>query len=220
MRTGDFLMIVVPAISAVLAIAAFERWKRRRPPALPPKSRPIDGPPSNAFEYYPGMPTGYVGYTDYTAMCCDLNDDLLGRPADEQFLRVGFGEGLVSVLVEHLQDSPQPRTMIPISGATPDDEAIIGWINVVQRHGVDNYGPSTRNLLQGLQSTSRDLLATGPYRLGFWEKRTGEMRESLASTGLTLADLAALTASMAQARRRGAELAAATLASPAGHWRL
>lgn len=128
------------------------------------------------FTYYPGIASGYSGFTDYHAMHSDLNDWLLKEQDDLQYWLAGFGSGFVQAVTRFCREAEptgSTRHLIIDSG---DAKIImsIDWLQRLQLSGVDNGPPSTMNLLHALDGMCRKLEEDGPIRKEYWP-RPGEV---------------------------------------------
>ena len=139
---------------------------------------------SDSFEVFPGRPEGYVGYTDYTAMSVDINDDLAARQPTEQYALLGFGNGFLKEIRNRLADcEDQGRTHFRVIDAAQKYKESIGWLAYLQRSGTDNAGPSTENLHSVIQSLSKDIGSKGPITMKFWDKVHNKQSESPTVSG-------------------------------------
>jgi hypothetical protein len=135
---------------------------------------------SDSFEIFPGRPEGYAGYTDYTAMSVDVNDDLLERQPVEQYALLGFGNGFLEGLRKRLGDGENHRRIIfHVDGASERQRELIGWLAYLHRSGTDNAGPSTENLHSVIGSVSKDIGSKGPITMKFWDKVQSKKSERL-----------------------------------------
>lgn len=175
--------------------------------------RPLSALISCEFNYFPGIPQGYVGYTDYTAMNVVLNDDLIGRIADEQFMLIGFGEGFSATLLERVaREGLANRCTFRLNAASESDMHCVGWLSFMQTKGTDNAPPSTGNLQRVIAKVSKDLAASGPATMKFWHKVHSREVETPKGSETSPDKLNLLLAQLEQAKLRGARLAvAATL---------
>lgn len=144
---------------------------------------------SDSFEFFPGRPEGYVGYTDYTAMSVDVNDDLAARRPAEQYALLGFGNGFLQSIRDRIVDVGDRRVNFRVINASAPCQESIGWLAYLQRSGTDNAGPSTENLHSVIQSVSKDVGSEGPITMTFWNKVHNKQSESLDTSGTSLAML-------------------------------
>jgi hypothetical protein len=139
---------------------------------------------SDSFEIFPGRPEGYVGYTDYTAMSVDVNDDLATRQPAQQYALLGFGNGFLQGVRSRLPDvEGSCRTHFHIIDGSQQYKELIGWLTYLQRSGTDNAGPSTENLHSVIQSVASAVGAKGPITMKFWDKVHKKQSESLDASG-------------------------------------
>jgi hypothetical protein len=139
---------------------------------------------SDSFEVFPGRPEGYAGYTDYTAMSVDVNDDLATRQPAEQYALLGFGNGFLKGIRERLADGEgYGRSHFHVIDAARKYKESIGWLAYLQRSGTDNSGPSTENLHSVIQCLSTVVGSKGPITMKFWDKVHNKQSESLQASG-------------------------------------
>ena len=138
----------------------------------------------DSFEVFPGRPEGYVGYTDYTAMSVDVNDDLATRQPAQQYALLGFGNGFLQGVRSRLPDvEGSYRTHFRIIDASQKYKEMIGWLTYLQRSGTDNAGPSTENLHSVIQSVASAVGSKGPITMKFWDKVHNKQSENLDASG-------------------------------------
>ena len=165
---------------------------------------------TNEFRYFPGKATGYAGYTDYNAMNYEVNDGLIGRTANEQFVLVGFGVGFMDEAIRRVEDSSPPAIVdLHIEHSAERDAECIGWLSYLQTKGTDNAPPSSENLQTILRKVSAEIGQSGPISLKFWDKvRSGE-KESLDRSQTSPEELRDLMKIFQQSKGNGARIAAA-----------
>ncbi|WP_298396520.1 hypothetical protein [Sphingobium sp.] len=135
---------------------------------------------SDAFQIYPGKPEGYAGYTDYTAMSVDVNDDLMARPPLEQYALLGSGNGFLHGIESRLAEGTQtPCNAFRLPNASAWERQFIGWLSYLQKSGTDNAGPSTENLRSVIRSTAATVCENGPVTMGFWDKVHNKKTENV-----------------------------------------
>ena len=184
-------------IVALVLVAIFKRVATSRHPlanrvmAIPQSKWPINlaRAARDSFEVFPGRPEGYVGYTDYTAMSVDVNDDLAARKPSEQYALLGFGNGFLQSIRDRLVDVGDRRVQFHVIDASTKCQEMIGWLAYLQRSGTDNAGPSTENLHSVIQSVSKSVGSEGPITMTFWNKVHSKQSESLDTSGTSLAML-------------------------------
>lgn len=182
-------------------------WKDGRDSARQ-RPRPLSALNSCEFTYCPGIPEGYVGYTDYTAMNVVLNDDLVGRIADEQFMLIGFGVGFSAAILERVaREGLSNRSTFRLKAASESDMHCVGWLSFMQKKGTDNAPPSTENLQRVIAKVSKDLAASGPTTMKFWHKFHSREVETLERSETSPDRLNLFLAQLEQAKLRGARLA-------------
>lgn len=179
-------------IVALVLVEVYKRLATSRQPyvgrvmGIPQSKWPIDlaSAASDSFEVFPGRPEGYVGYTDYTAMSVDVNDDLAARQPTEQYALLGFGNGFLKGIRNRLADGEDHgRIHFRLIDASRKYKESIGWLAYLQRSGTDNAGPSTENLHSVIQSVSADIGSKGPITMKFWDKVHNKQSESLDASG-------------------------------------
>jgi hypothetical protein len=201
------LALVLGATVVGLANLKMHAWKARKRRANP-RPLALSSLATGEIKYYPGVPGGYVGYTDYTAMNVELNDGLIGRPADEQFMLVGFGHGFSTVMLERVAtDELSGKCAFRIAAASEEDMQCLGWLALMQDRGTDNAPPSTRNLQRVISKVSRELAEGGPITMKFWHKVHSKRSETLQASGTSPAELDSLRQTLDLQRLRGARLA-------------
>ena len=162
----------------------------------------------DSFRVFPGRPEGYSGYTDYTAMSVDVNDDLAARQPSEQFALLGFGSGFLEGVQSRIADgSFQQKISFRVENTSPKQREFLGWLAYLQISGTDNAGPSTENLSSVVWSVAKDISASGPLTMGFWDKAHNKKSESLAASGTSLDVLEELTGIYQREFREGQQLA-------------
>ncbi|MCI4589780.1 hypothetical protein MOK15_06705 [Sphingobium sp. BYY-5] len=105
---GLLTVIVALALTAVYKrLATSKRPDVRSAMGNPQSKWPIQlaSAASDSFEIFLGRPEGYVGYTDYTAMSVDVNDDLAAREPAQQYLLLGFGSGFLQEVWNRLPEA-------------------------------------------------------------------------------------------------------------------
>jgi hypothetical protein len=141
---------------------------------------------SENLDIFPGRPEGYAGYTDYTAMSVDVNDDLSARQPIEQYTLLGFGNGFLTGVRGRLAAGQgDGRISFRVINASQKDKESIGWLSYLQRSGTDNAGPSTENLHSVVEAISADINSKGPITLKFWDKVHNKQSENLDLSGTT-----------------------------------
>lgn len=201
---GIARMIVVPhdliGISAIamalVLVAIYKRVVSSGHPhasraSMPASKSPINlaSAASDSFEFFPGRSEGYVGYTEYTAMAVEVNDDLAARKPAEQYALLGFGNGFLKGIRDRLGDREDKRIHFRVIDASLPCKESIGWLNYLQQSGTDNAGPSTENLHSAIQSVSKDIRSKGPIIMGFWNKVHNKLDENLDASSTSLAML-------------------------------
>jgi hypothetical protein len=131
--------------------------------------------PSQAIKYYPGTPTGYAGFTDHTAMNCEVNDSLIGQKKEAQFRLVGFGEGFTQGMIERSKGKDGLPAIFLVQTTSDLDRQCIEWLVLMQEKGVDNAPPSSSNLNSIMKKISQELRESGPVTTKFWDKVRGQM---------------------------------------------
>jgi hypothetical protein len=185
----------VGLLSIIASLVLFEVF-RRLMLARNPKIRMFTEAPkwpirlsahaSDAFQIYPGKPEGYAGYTDYTAMSVDVNDDLMARPPMEQYALLGSGSGFLHGVDKRLAEGGQmPCNAFRLPNASTWERQFIGWLSYLQKSGTDNAGPSTENLRSVVRSTAAKVCENGPITMGFWDKVHNKKTESVDVSGTT-----------------------------------
>ncbi len=124
------------------------------------------------FTYYPGVSTGYSGFTDHHAMRSDLNNWLRKEADDMQYWLAGFGAGFVQAVMRSCKEKDNidliHRLMI-----NSDDPMVIksvDWVQRLQLSGVDTGSPSTMNLYSSLEDVCQKMERQGSIRHEYWEK--------------------------------------------------
>jgi hypothetical protein len=136
-----------------------------------------DMPHSNVsgclFTYYPGISTGYSGFTDHNAMRCDLNNWLLKEADDMQYWLAGFGSGFVQAVLRFCEDNGSADDIhrLTINSDAPKIIESVDWLQRLQLSGVDTGSPSTANLSEALDAIFQRLENEGPIRHDYWKKR-------------------------------------------------
>ena len=124
------------------------------------------------FTYYPGISTGYSGFTDYNAMRCDLNNWLLKETDDMQYWLAGFGAGFVQAAIRFCEEKGYAGDMHRLMISSDDLKIIesVAWLQRLQLSGVDTGSPSTANLSDALDAMFKRLESEGPVRHEYWKK--------------------------------------------------
>ena len=106
------------------------------------------------FTYYPGISTGYSGFTDHHAMRCDLNNWLLKEADDMQFWLAGFGTGFVQAAILFCEEKGDIHSTQKLVVHIGDAKIInsLDWLQRLQLSGIDNGPPSTTNLFHSLEA--------------------------------------------------------------------
>lgn len=173
---GMLAIIVALALTAVYKRLATSRRPYVRCAMGNPRSKwPINlaSAASDSFEIFPGRPEGYAGYTDYTAMSVDVNDDLATRQPAQQFALLGFGNGFLQGVPNRLPDvEGSCRTHFRVIDASQQYRESIGWLTYLQRSGTDNAAPSTENLHSVIQSVASAVCSKGPITMKFGTRCT------------------------------------------------
>lgn len=147
---GVSTIIVALALTAIYKRLAISRRPDVRSAMGNPQSKwPIQlaSVASDSFEIFPGRPEGYVGYTDYTAMSVDVNDDLAARQPAQQYALLGFGSGFLQEVRNRLPEvAGAGRTRFRVLDTSQRYKESIGWLAYLQQSGTDNAPPSTENL--------------------------------------------------------------------------
>lgn len=139
---------------------------------------------SDVLQIYPGKPEGYAGYTDYTAMSVDVNDDLMARSPMEQYGLLGSGNGFLLGIENRLAEGSQmPCNAFRLPNASAWERQFIGWLSYLQKSGTDNAAPSTENLRSVIRSTAAKVCENGPVTMGFWDKVHNKMTENVDVSG-------------------------------------
>ena len=187
-------------IAAFALVEVFRRLMLARSPKIrqfveaPKWPIQLSAHASDAFQIYPGKPEGYAGYTDYTAMSVDVNDDLMARPPMEQYALLGSGDGFLQGIESRLAEGTQmPCHAFRLPNASSWERQFIGWLSYLQKSGTDNAGPSTENLRSVIQSTATKVCENGPITMGFWDKIHNKKTESVDMSGTSLEVLSELT---------------------------
>lgn len=140
---------------------------------------------SDQFEFFPGRAEGYAGYTDYTAMSVDVNDDLAARPPADQYALTGFGNGFLEGLFSRISEiDSNNRLQFCASDTIDKNREMIGWLAFLQASGIDNAGPSTENLQSVLQSVATKLRTGGPITTPYWSSAAAGQNEDSAADGV------------------------------------
>lgn len=188
---------IMAIILALVLVVIYERVAASGHPfanrimGIPPSKWPINlaSAAIDSFEVFPGRPEGYVGYTDYTAMSVDVNNDLAARKPAEQYALLGFGNGFLQGVRDRLADVGEGRIYFRVIDASTPCQESIGWLAYLQRSGTDNAGPSTENLHSVIQSVSKSVGSEGPITMDFWDKVHNKRSENLNASGTSPAML-------------------------------
>lgn len=131
------------------------------------------------FTYYAGVPDGYARFTDYNAMRSDLNNRVRNLYPLEQYWLVGFGAGFVQGVLDRCRsaDAEDINRKLQIPDLDTKPKAAINWLAQLQEDGTDNSPPSTRNLINGILATRRELVEQGPIRMDYWPKALRQSTE-------------------------------------------
>lgn len=203
-------------VASLVLTSAFARLARSRHPLIrramgEAKSKWPVRLPLNAcdsFRVFPGRPEGYSSYTDYTAMSVDVNDDLAARQPFEQFALLGFGSGFLEGVQRRIAEgSSAQKVRFRVENASPKQREFLGWLAYLQMSGRDNAGPSTENLGSVVWVVAKEICATGPLTMGFWDKAHNKKNESLEASGTSLDMLEELTGIYQREFREGQQLA-------------
>lgn len=162
-------------------LAASRPADRPRPGEIPHSNWPIHlaSVATDRFEVFSDRPEGYVGYTDYTAMSVDVNDDLVAREPREQYALLGFGNGFLTGIRSKLVDGEsRGQVRFHVVNASSKDKEAIGWLAYLQQSGTDNAGPSTENLHSVIQAYSNRIVSNGPTVVKFWDNAPRNQNES------------------------------------------
>lgn len=184
---GVSTIIVALALTAIYKRLAISRRPDVRSAMGNPQSKwPIQlaSVASDSFEIFPGRPEGYVGYTDYTAMSVDVNDDLAARQPAQQYALLGFGSGFLQEVRNRLPEvAGAGRTRFRVLDTSQRYKESIGWLAYLQQSGTDNAPPSTENLYSVVQSVASAVGSKGPITMKFWDKVHNKQSESLDASG-------------------------------------
>ncbi|HHT8904394.1 TPA: hypothetical protein ACT5CR_007353 [Burkholderia cenocepacia] len=194
------LAILVGACAGLLAFVAAVNNSRQKQ-AAPRVPRP-DASPSLDFQYFPGEPKGYAGYTDHISMQQTVNDDLVEHDADWQFSRIGFAKGFLRTVLRRADRSPSAPGIFRMEGVSEDDAMTIEWIARMQTDGIDNASPSTSNLKSIVDGMASDIASTGPRRSTFGSRAGVDGREGMERDEISSERLRELTKLMRDAERR------------------
>ncbi|SPU97270.1 Uncharacterised protein [Burkholderia cenocepacia] len=200
------LAILVGACAGLLAFVAAVNNSRQKQAA--PRVPRSDASPSLDFQYFPGEPKGYAGYTDHISMQQTVNDDLVEHDADWQFSRIGFAKGFLRTVLRRADRSPSAPGIFRMEGVSEDDAMTIEWIARMQTDGIDNASSSTSNLKSIVGGMASDIASTGPRRSTFGSRAGVGGREGLERDEISAERLRELTKLMRDAERRGASRAA------------
>ncbi|API58998.1 hypothetical protein BSL82_06475 [Tardibacter chloracetimidivorans] len=141
-------------------------------------------------------------------MACEMNDCLVGYSPQEQFQFVGFGMGFLQSALQRADiSSRDEKCFITVHDASEDDELRIGWLNLMQKIGVDNAPASSANLSNAILAAARHMQKDGPYMMKFWDKFHSKEAESVTKSGTSPENLEALVELMGQLEERGRQLA-------------
>ncbi len=192
---GIFRVIIRPhdSVGLIAILASFVcltifRRASRKAPARSSHNAPFKKPislkrvASNTFTFFPGVASGYAGYTDYNAMRARLNDDLMLRPPKDQFALLGFGIGFLSALGARI--TAEEMLDVQCDGASESEAQLLGWLAYIQDVGTDNADPSTRNLRDAIQSFATQVNEKGPVTMDYWRKVHDGLDESLDTSGI------------------------------------
>ncbi|MBW7838020.1 MAG: hypothetical protein H3C28_15440 [Sphingomonadales bacterium] len=132
----------------------------------------------NQFYFFPMSPEGYIGYTDYTSMQCQLNDSLMDIESQDQFWFAGFGEGFTRALIERNEqlgtDQKNLHRVLQITLSHTSENRkswkVIQWLKDMQKLGTDNFGQSTSNLARCISSICTFMSQSGPIREKYWSR--------------------------------------------------
>lgn len=180
-------IIVALALTAVYKrLATSKRPDFRRAMGNPQSKWPIQlaSAATDSFEIFLGRPEGYIGYTDYTAMSVDVNDDLAAREPAQQYALLGFGTGFLQEVWNRLPEvEGSGRILFRVFDASQRHTESIGWLAYLQRSGTDNAPPSTENLRSVVRSVASAVVSKGPITMKFWDKVHNKRSESLDASG-------------------------------------
>lgn len=211
--TVGLLAIVASLVlaSAYMRLARSQRPLIKRGPigeTRTKRSLPLPLNACDSFRFFPGRPQGYSGYTDYTAMNVELNDDLVARQPSEQFALLGFGSGFLEGIHSRLATEGSAQIVsFRAENASSKQREFLGWLAYLQISGTDNAGPSTENLSSVVWAVGKGLRDTGPLKVGFWDKVHNKKSESLEASGTSLDVLEDLTSIFQREFREGEQLA-------------
>lgn len=190
-------------LSILASFVVFEVFRRLMLTRNPKIRRFVEAPKwpiqlsaheSDILQIYPGKPEGYAGYTDYTAMSVDVNDDLMARSPMEQYSLLGSGNGFLLGIEGRLAEGSQmPCNAFRVVNASAWERQFIGWLSYLQKSGIDNAGPSTENLRSVIRSNAAKICENGPVTMGFWDKVHNKKTESVDVSGTSLELLNELT---------------------------
>lgn len=179
-------------------------------------SPPLSDSASDCFTFFPLILSGYRGYTDYNAMNSDMNNDLLGRSADQQYLLAGFARGFLDGIHDRMSDDRRTRKhTIRAIWASVAEREYIGWLARLQRIGTDNAGSSTANLYLVVRVITGEILKNGPISIESWTKVRYKTDESPENSGTSPEALAKLTDIYRQAHEHGKRVASSAVISAA-----
>jgi len=170
--------------------------------------------PSPDFQYFPGEPTGYAGYTDRVAMQQTITDDLVDHDAAWQFRTIGFAKGFLGKVLQRIDRSEGVHSIFRLVGTNEDDVAAVGWMALMQTQGTDNAYPSTFNLKSGVDQIASEMSVTGPCRAKFWDRVEDSRKGNPEKSRIALERLSELTHLMRNAACRGEMLAASAQIVP------
>lgn len=203
------LAVLIGACAGLIAfVAAVNDSRRSRQKQAAARNPRPAASPSLDFQYFPGEPKGYAGYTDHVSMQQTVNDDLAERDADWQFSSIGFAKGFLRTVLLRADRSQSEPGIFRMAGVSRDDAMTIEWIARMQTEGVDNAPPSTSNLKSIVDGIASDISSTGPRRAKFWRSAGGDGREGMEHDEIPAERLRELTERMRDAERRGESRAA------------
>lgn len=183
----------VGLLSILASLVLFEVFRRLMLTRRPKIRKFVEAPKwpirlsahaSDAFRIYPGKPEGYAGYTDYTAMSVDVNDDLMARSPMEQYALLGSGDGFLQGIESRLAEGAQmPCNAFRVPNASVWERQFVGWLSYLQKSGTDNASPSTENLRSVIRSIGAKVCENGPVTMGFRDKVHNKKSESIDVSG-------------------------------------
>lgn len=200
------LSMVAAGIAVGLLKPDLLTFRKRSFGGTGPTHRQVEISPSKLFTYYPEKPQGYVGFTDYAAMSCELNDSLIAALPTEQFRSVGFGLGFVEEVLERAHD--KEKATFHAESASGEDAEDIGWLSLMQEKGTDNAGRSTANLAAALHGLAAKMREGGPVSIKYWDAYwNAKHGDNQSGQNHRVAEQAALLHIFEESQNRGRRLA-------------